>query len=89
MPGEGGLTGPNVYGVVGRAVACVPGFEYSEALEALPARGYPVWTPAALDAFIKSPEDVAPGTELTFVGLASARERADLIAYLADLPAAD
>jgi cytochrome c len=87
VPGETGLTGPNLYGVVGRPVASEPGFAYSEALEALPKRGYPVWTPAALDAFTESPERIAPGTAMTFVGLASAQERADLIAYLADLPA--
>jgi cytochrome c2 len=42
------------------------------ALEALPARGCPVWTAAALDAFLTSPEEFAP-----------AEERADLMAYLA------
>lgn len=89
VPGESGLTGPNLFGVVGRAVASLPGFAYSEALEALPDRGYPLWTPAALDAFIESPEAIAPGTTMTFVGLATPEERADLIAYLAELPRAD
>ena len=83
VPGETGLTGPNLAGVVGRAVAGVPGFEYSNALEALPAQGYRVWTEAALDAFLTSPEDFAPGTAMTFIGLPDAKERADLIAYLA------
>lgn len=87
VPGEKGLSGPNLYDVVGRAVASEPGFAYSEALKALRRRGYPAWTPAALDAFIEAPEDIAPGTAMTFDGLASAQERADLIAYLADLPA--
>ena len=83
VPGETGLTGPNLFGVVGRAIASVPGFEYSAALEALPVRGYQVWTEAALDAFLTSPEDFAPGTAMTFVGLPDANERAALIAYLA------
>lgn len=81
-PGETGLTGPNLRGVVGRPVAAEPGFAYSPALEALPARGWPVWTPAALDAFLASPEAFAPGTLMTFVGLEDATERADLIAWL-------
>ena len=83
VPGEIGLTGPNLAGVVGRAVAGVPGFAYSDALEALPAQGHRVWTRAALDAFLMSPEDFAPGTAMTFIGLPGAKERTDLIAYLA------
>lgn len=83
VPGETGLTGPNLAGVVGRAVAGAPDFAYSDALGALPARGYRVWTNTALDAFLGSPEDFAPGTAMTFVGLPDAKERADLIAYLA------
>jgi cytochrome c len=82
VPGETGLTGPNLSGVVGRAVASAPGFEFSAALEALPARGYKTWTRAALDAFLSSPEDFAPGTAMTFVGLPDPEERADLMAYL-------
>src|SRR5262245_46908852 len=57
VPGETGLTGPNLSGVVGRAVASAPDFEYSRALGALPARGYGTWTEATLHAFIRSPED--------------------------------
>jgi cytochrome c len=83
LPGETGLTGPNLFGVVGRAVASAPDFAYSAALERLPAQGYRVWTEAALDAYLRSPEDFAPGTAMTFVGLPDPAERADVIAYLA------
>jgi cytochrome c len=83
VPGEGGLKRPNLSGVVGRTVASVPGFEYSAALERLPAQGYRVWTEFALDAFLRSPEDFAPGTAMTFVGLPEPAERAAVIAYLA------
>jgi cytochrome c2 len=83
VPGETGLTGPNLFGVVGRAVASAPDFEYSAALERLPAQGYRIWTEAALDAYLRSPEDFAPGTAMTFVGLPDPNERADVIAYLA------
>ena len=89
VPGETGLTGPNLSGVVGREVAAVAGFDYSDAFAALPERGTPRWTEAALDAFIESPEDFAPGTAMTFVGLADPKERADLIAYLAAASARD
>ena len=83
VPGETGLTGPNLFGVVGRAVASAPDFEYSAALERLPAQGYRVWTEAALDAYLRSPEDFASGTAMSFVGLPDPGERADVIAYLA------
>jgi cytochrome c2 len=83
VPGETGLSGPNLSGVVGRAVASAPEFDYSDALEALPARGYERWTRTTLDAFITSPEDLAPGTTMTFVGMSDPKERTDLIAYLA------
>jgi cytochrome c len=83
VPGEAGLTGPNLFGVVGHTVASAPDFEYSAALERLPAQGYRVWTEAALDAYLRSPEDFAPGTAMTFVGLPDPGERAAVIAYLA------
>ena len=83
QPDETGLEGPNLAGVVGRTVASAPDFAYSNGLKALPARGYNTWTQAALDAFLTSPEDFAPGTSMTFVGMRSAMERADVIAYLA------
>ena len=46
-------------------------------------RGYPVWTEAALDAFLTSLEEFAPGTAMIFIDLPDAKERADLMAYLA------
>jgi cytochrome c len=83
MPGETGLTGPNLSGVVGRAVASAPDFDYSDALRTLPARGYDTWTRAVLDAFLRSPEELVPGTTMTFVGMPDPGERAELIAWLA------
>jgi cytochrome c len=80
---EAGLTGPNLFGVAGRAVASAQGFEYSDALEALPMQGYQRWTEAPLDAFLMSPEDFAPGTTMTFVGMPDPKERANLVADLA------
>jgi cytochrome c2 len=37
----------------------------------------------ALDAYLRSPEDLARGTAMTFVGLPGPGERADVIAHLA------
>lgn len=80
-PGEQGLAGPNLRGVVGRPVAGAPGFAYSAALRALKQRE-PVWTEALIDRYVADSEAVAPGTTMPFLGMTNARERADLIAYL-------
>ena len=82
VPGETGLPGPNLAGVVGRRIAGESGFAYSPALVALKGQGGEIWTEAALDAFLRDPEAVAPGTAMAFVGLRDAAERADVIAFL-------
>lgn len=80
-PDAGSTIGPNLFGVVGRKIASLPGFDYSEAMRALPG----AWDPAALDRYLANPEGVAPGTRMGVEGIADARRRADLIAYLATL----
>ena len=81
-PADNRLTaGPTLWGVVGRAPASLPGFEYSSALPRLGG----VWHEEALNAFVAHPMATAPGTSMQFEGLANAEERADLIAYLRTL----
>lgn len=80
-------TGPNLWGVVGRAVASVEGFKYSEALQGL---GGTSWDAAALDAFLENPKAYAKGTKMSYAGMKKAEDRASLIAWLAmqsDTPA--
>jgi cytochrome c2 len=79
--GGNALVGPNLYGVVGRSVAGVPGFNYSDALKS----HHGDWDAASLDAFLKSPRAYVPGTHMTFPGIASTRDRQDVIAYLQTL----
>jgi len=80
-----GLTRPDRLSVVSRAAASAPDLDRSDALEALPTRGYDRWTRAALDAFHRSPEELVLGTT-TFVGMPDPKERADMIADLAQAP---
>ena len=40
------------------------------------------WDYEALNAYLYKPREHIKGTKMSFVGLASAQERADLIAYL-------
>jgi cytochrome c len=83
--------GPNLFGVVGKPHGAHPGFAYSDALKGVPGN----WDFAALDKWLKSPRDYAPGTKMTFAGLGSGEDRANLIAWMntqgsnLPLPAAD
>jgi len=76
--GLGPKVGPDLYGVVGRNVASVAGFNYSAALK---AKGG-TWTFDALDKWLLDPRADVPGTAMTFAGIANEKQRADLIAYL-------
>jgi len=70
--------GPNLWGVVGRARATHPGFDYSSAMSA----DHDAWTLDKLFAFLKQPQTYVPGTKMSFAGLRSANDRIDLLAWL-------
>lgn len=76
--GQGPKVGPDLYGVVGRPVASEAGFNYSPALK---AKGG-TWTFDALNTWLKDPRADVPGTLMTFAGLPSEKQRADVIDYL-------
>jgi cytochrome c len=76
--GQGNKVGPDLYGIVGRAVAGEPGFNYSAALK---AKGG-TWTFDALNPWLANPRGDVPGTLMTFGGVTSEKQRADIIAYL-------
>jgi cytochrome c len=75
------MMGPNLYGVVGRPRASVPGFNYSDAMKAKGGE----WTIDDLNKFLTKPQDFVPGTKMTFGGLPRGNQRADVIAYLNSL----
>jgi len=70
--------GPNLYGVVGRARASHPGFDYSSAMSA----NHDPWTYDKLFVYLKSPSSMVPGTKMTFAGISSTQQRINLIAFL-------
>jgi cytochrome c len=76
--GQGTKIGPDLYGVVGRPVASVPGFNYSAALK---AKGG-TWTFDALNTWLENPRADVPGTLMTFAGLPNEKQRADVVDYL-------
>lgn len=73
-------TGPNLYGIVGRTVAALDDFNYSNALQEIQTS---VWTYESLNEWLLSPRSFASGTSMSFAGLRKPEQRADLIAYLA------
>jgi cytochrome c len=73
--------GPPLWGVVGRDIASVEGFEYSEALRSKEGQ----WTFENIFEFIHGPKTWAPGTKMTFAGIKSPEDRADLLVYLRTL----
>jgi cytochrome c len=73
--------GPPLWGVVGRDIASVEGFEYSDALPSKEGQ----WTYENLFEFIRSPKDWAPGTKMAFAGIKSPEDRADLLVFLRTL----
>ena len=70
--------GPRHCGLLGRRAGSVKSFGYTEAMK----RSRLVWTEATLDRFLADPLATVPGTAMGYAGISSARERADLIAYL-------
>ncbi len=78
IQGGANMTGPNLYGVFGRAVASRSDYSFSSALK---AKGG-TWDAASIDAWITDPKTYAPGTKMSFIGLKDAKDRTDLIAYL-------
>ncbi|MEE9453828.1 MAG: cytochrome c family protein [Paracoccaceae bacterium] len=74
-------SGPHLFGIIDRAKAGVEDFSYSAVLTGLGGN----WTPEDLNAFLTKPKEYAPGTKMSFGGLKSEKDRANLIAYLATI----
>ena len=82
---EGGKAGvgPNLYGVMGAPHGHQEGFAYSAALK---GKAGP-WNYDEMSAWLKKPAAYAPGTKMSYAGLADPKKRADVIAYLRSLSA--
>lgn len=84
---KGGKTGPNLYGIVGRAAGHEEGFKYSDALIKLGEAGE-VWNEADLVGYITDPNkfveekvgDASLKTKMTF---RMNRGQEDVVAFLA------
>lgn len=81
-PGGPSIIGPDLFGVVGTHIGDIPGYDFSDALR---AHKDETWTSTTLSNWLKGPADYAPGTKMSFPGIASDTDRADVIAYLRSL----
>jgi cytochrome c len=81
MSGGPDLTGPNLYGVIGRKPASKAGFAYSNGMTGEQAK-MPVWDYDHVYTFLANPQAYVAGTKMTFVGLKKPEDRINLIAWL-------
>jgi len=79
--GGASKVGPNLYGIVGDAIAEGRNFTFSDALKAK----HGTWDVEALNAWLYQPQYFAKGTKMNFAGLPKAKDRADLVAFLQSL----
>ena len=70
--------GPSLHGIFTRKAGELADFRYSPAIK----RSGIVWTPDTLDKFVTDPQALVPANRMPYAGMASADDRADLIAYL-------
>ena len=70
--------GPTLYRIVGRKAASYADYRYSAALR----RSGLTWTAEALDTFVGDPQASVPANRMPYAGMADARDRADLLAFL-------
>lgn len=71
--------GPNLHGVMGEPIGTGHGgFAFSDALKTHGGS----WDWKNFDAWIHNPKKFAPGTKMSFPGLSSAEDRANLAVYL-------
>ena len=70
--------GPSLRGVVGRHFAALSDYTYSDALK----KADKTWDDQTLDAYLANPRALLPGTKMIFLGLKSAQDRQNVIAFL-------
>jgi cytochrome c len=82
-PEKGGPTrvGPNLWGIVGRKVADISTFRYSDAMKAHGGQ----WSWDQLAKYLHKPAEAVPGNKMQFDGVKDEGDLADLLAYLGKL----
>lgn len=81
-PGKQGF-GPDLHGVVGRAAASSPTFEYSQALR----KSKIIWTEDNLRRWMSGNDKMIPGTRMRHVSITDKAEQDYLLAFLKSIDA--
>jgi cytochrome c len=76
--GGANALGPNLWGILGEPIGKGHGFAFSEALAGKGGS----WDWNTLSEWLSNPRKFAPGTKMTFAGLSSPEDRANVIAFL-------
>ena len=74
----GHSVGPNLFGIVGRPIAYVEDFLFSDEIREYGDR----WTIELLDKFLASPMTEVPGTTMAFAGFKKEEDRKHLLCFL-------
>jgi cytochrome c len=82
-PAERGLPGPNLSGLIGRAVAGSADFDYSPVLRKARDEGLR-WDAKRLETFLADPAAMFPGLWMSMRGIEDAAERQALVRFLED-----
>ena len=82
-PAERNLPGPNLSGVVGRAVGGAAEFDYSPVLRKARDQGLH-WDAKRLETFLADPAAMFPGLWMSMRGIEDAAERQSLVRFLSD-----
>lgn len=77
-PGATTKVGPELNGLIGRKAGSVAGYNYSDANK----NSGITWTEDEFTAYIRNPQGVVKGTKMTFAGVKSDKDIADLVAFL-------
>jgi cytochrome c len=82
-PAERNLPGPNLSGVIGRAIGGDAAFDYSPVLRKARDEGLR-WDAKRLEAFLADPARMFPGLWMSMRGIEDTAERQALVRFLAD-----
>ena len=82
-PAERNLPGPNLSGVIGRAIGGAADFDYSPVLRKARDDGLR-WDVSRLDSFLTDPAAMFPGLWMSMRGVEDATERQALVRFLAN-----
>jgi cytochrome c2 len=82
-PAERNLPGPNLSGLIGRAVAGNADFDYSPVMRKARDEGLR-WDAKRLETFLADPATMFPGLWMSMRGIEDAAERQALVRFLED-----